>query len=71
MIGLSGNPLSGMTLGPKSNGLLDRAKELEPKNPRVWLVSGMSAMFTPKMFGGGTDKAEQELRKSLDLFDNG
>jgi hypothetical protein len=46
MIGLSGNPLSGMTLGPKSSDLLDRAKEIEPKNPRVWLISGMSAMFT-------------------------
>jgi tetratricopeptide (TPR) repeat protein len=69
MIGLSGNPLSGMTLGPKSSGLLDRAKEMEPKNPRVWLVSGMSATFTPKMFGGGTDKAEQDLRKAIALFE--
>jgi tetratricopeptide (TPR) repeat protein len=69
MLGLSNNPLSGMTLGPKSSGLLDRAKELEPKNPRVWLVSGMSAMFTPKMFGGGSDKAEQDLRKALTFFE--
>ena len=69
MIGLSGNPLSGMTLGPKSSGLLDRAKEMEPKNPRVWLISGMSAMFTPKMFGGGTDKAEQDLKKAIALFE--
>jgi tetratricopeptide (TPR) repeat protein len=58
-----------MTLGPKSSGLLDRAKEMEPKNPRVWLVSGMSATFTPKMFGGGTDKAEQDLRKAIALFE--
>ncbi|HUQ84008.1 MAG TPA: tetratricopeptide repeat protein [Gemmatimonadaceae bacterium] len=69
MIGSSGNPLSGMTLGPKAGGLLDRAKEMEPKNPRVWLISGMSAMFTPKMFGGGTDRAEQELRKAIALFE--
>ena len=69
MIGLSGNPLSGMTLGPKSSDLLDRAKEIEPKNPRVWLISGMSAMFTPKMFGGGTDKAEADLRKAIALFE--
>lgn len=69
MIGLSGNPLSGMTLGPKSSGLLDRAAELEPNNPRVWLIRGMSAMFTPKMFGGGTDKAERDLRKAIELFD--
>ena len=69
IIGSSGNPMSGMTLGPKASGLLDRAKELEPKNPRVWLVSGMSAMFTPKMFGGGTDKAEQDFRKALTYFE--
>jgi len=69
MIGLSGNPLSGMTLGPKSSGLLDRAKEIEPKNPRVWLISGMSAMFTPKMYGGGTNKAEKDLRKAVALFE--
>jgi len=69
-IGLSSNPLAGMTLGPKSSGLLDRAKETEPKNPRVWLISGMSAMFTPKMFGGGADKAEQDLRKAITLFES-
>ena len=68
-IGVSNNPLAGMMLGPKSAGLLDRAKELEPKNPRVWLISGMSAMFTPKMFGGGSDKAEQDLRKAIVLFE--
>ena len=69
MIGLSGNPLSGMTLGPKSSGFADRAMELEPKNPRVWLIRGMSAMFTPKTFGGGTDKAEHDLKKAIELFD--
>ena len=68
LIGLSGNPLAGMTMGPKSAGLVDRAMELEPKNPRVWLIRGMSAMFTPKMFGGGTDKATRDLRKAIELF---
>ena len=69
MIGLSGNPLSGMTLGPKSSELLDRAKEIEPKNPRVWLISGISARFTPKTFGGGADRAEQDLRKAIAMFE--
>ena len=67
-IGLSRNPLSSMTVGPRARGLLDRAKEMEPRNPRVWLISGMSAMFTPKMFGGGADKAERDLRKAVELF---
>ena len=69
MIGASGNPLSGMTLGPKASGLVDRAMEIDPKNPRVWLIRGMSAMFTPKMFGGGTDKAELDLQKAIELFE--
>ncbi|HEX6053240.1 MAG TPA: tetratricopeptide repeat protein [Gemmatimonadaceae bacterium] len=68
LIGLSSNPLSGMTLGPKASGLIERAMELEPNNPRVWLVRGISSMFTPKMFGGGTDKAERDLRKAAELF---
>jgi len=68
LIGLSGNPLAGMTMGPKASGLVDRAMELEPTNPRVWLIRGMSAMFTPKMFGGGTDKAARDLRKAIELF---
>jgi tetratricopeptide (TPR) repeat protein len=69
MIGLSSNPLAGMTLGPKAGGLLERAKELDPKNPRVWLISGQSAMFTPKMFGGGLDKAEQDFRKAITFYE--
>ncbi len=68
LIGLSGNPLTGMTLGPKASGLVDRAMEVDPKNPRVWLIRGKSAMFTPKLFGGGTDKAERDLRKAAELF---
>jgi tetratricopeptide (TPR) repeat protein len=26
-------------------------------------------LFTPKMFGGGSDKAEQDLRKAIVLFE--
>jgi tetratricopeptide (TPR) repeat protein len=70
IIGLSGNPLSGMRLGPKSGALMDRAKDLEPTNPRVWMLSGMSAIFQPKAFGGGMGRAEQELRKAIALFEN-
>ena len=68
LIGASGSPLSGMTLGPKATDLIDRAVELEPKNPRVWLIRGISAMHTPRMFGGGAEKAERDLRKAIELF---
>jgi tetratricopeptide (TPR) repeat protein len=65
---IGSNPLRGMTLGPKSSSAMDRAVELGPNNPRVWLMRGMSAMFTPAMFGGGESKAEAYLMKAIALF---
>jgi len=58
----------GMTLGPKASKALKRASELEPDNPRVVLQSGISAFFTPKTFGGGIEKAEENLRRAQQLF---
>lgn len=60
--------IRGMTLGPRANAALDRASEIDATNPRVLLIQGVSAFNTPAMFGGGTDKAEQFLRRSLDRF---
>jgi tetratricopeptide (TPR) repeat protein len=69
MIGTSGNQMiAGMRLGPKSSTLLDRAVALGPSNPRVWLLKGISSYHAPRMFGGGRDKAEQELRKAIQLY---
>jgi tetratricopeptide (TPR) repeat protein len=65
---LINNPLRGMTLGPRSGSAMDRAIELGPRNPRVWMLRGVGAMFTPAMFGGGTDKAAEYLRKAIALF---
>jgi tetratricopeptide (TPR) repeat protein len=62
------NPLRGMTLGPRSGNAMDRAIELGPRNPRVWMLRGVGAMFTPAMFGGGVDKSEEYLRKAIALF---
>lgn len=66
MIGSS--PIKGMTLGPRSGSQMERALELGPNNPRVWLLRGIGAMNTPAMFGGGLDKAEEYLTKSILLY---
>jgi tetratricopeptide (TPR) repeat protein len=66
MIGSS--PLKGMTLGPRAGAQMERALELDPSNPRVWLMRGVGAMNTPEMFGGGLEKAEEYLVKSIALF---
>ena len=58
----------GMTLGPRASGALDRAAGIESGNPRVLLLQGVSAFNTPAIFGGGTDKAEGFLRRSLERF---
>jgi tetratricopeptide (TPR) repeat protein len=65
---IGSNPLKGMTLGPRSNSETEKAVELGPDNPRVWLVRGIGAMNTPAMFGGGLGKAEEYLKKSITLF---
>jgi tetratricopeptide (TPR) repeat protein len=68
MIGTS--PIKGMTLGPRSGAQMERALELGPDNPRVWLMRGIGAINTPAMFGGGLDKAEEYIVKSIALFSN-
>jgi tetratricopeptide (TPR) repeat protein len=70
MIGTSRNPITPMRLGPKSSSLMERAVSLEPSNPRVWLLRGISAFHTPSMWGGGLDKAAEYLDKALGLFAN-
>ena len=65
----SGNPLAGMRFGPASSSQMDRAVELGPNNPRVWFLKGVGALYTPAMWGGGVDKAEQFLLKALALFE--
>lgn len=69
MIGMSQNPLTAMRLGPRADAAMDRAFELGPQNPRVWLMRGVGNMFKPKLFGGGADKAEVDIRKAILLFD--
>lgn len=64
----TGNPASGMWLGPRSNSAMDRAVALGPRNPRVWLLRGVGAFNAPSMWGGGNDKARDYLTRALALF---
>jgi tetratricopeptide (TPR) repeat protein len=68
LIGTSRNPLDGMRLGPRSSSLMEQAEAAGPQNPRVWLLRGMNAMYTPGMFGGGMDRAEASLQRALTLL---
>jgi tetratricopeptide (TPR) repeat protein len=67
-IALDPNPINAMRLGPRADDAIERARELGPGNPRVWLLSGVGLMFKPALFGGGLGKAERDLRKAIELF---
>lgn len=65
-IGLT--PWLGITLGAKSAGEMETARKLAPENPRNELISGISAFFTPRLFGGGQEKAQAALERAVTLF---
>jgi tetratricopeptide (TPR) repeat protein len=65
---ISLNPMLGMSLGMRSGTLIGQAFSLEPENPRISLIAGQSAYYTPEMFGGGKDKAKQHLLKAIEYF---
>jgi hypothetical protein len=48
---------------------LTKAKAINPENPRIYYLKGVSLFYTPKMFGGGTKKAKEYFDKATPLFE--
>ncbi len=61
-------PQLAMTNGMQSAKEIEKAKKLDPANPRVYMIDGTGKLYTPKMFGGGVDKAISLFEKSAELF---
>jgi len=61
-----------MTRAPTQTGeaieLLEKAKALDPSNPRPWFVHGQNTLFTPAFFGGGEKNAKPLLEKAMSLY---
>lgn len=57
-----------MQPGARAASEIERAVELGPNNPRVWLLRGTNALFTPAMWGGGDERALEALQKAVQLF---
>lgn len=63
------NPmLRGAKMGTQSEQYINLAIQADPDNPRPYLVRGMGKYYTPKIFGGGKDKAIPFLEKALEKF---
>ncbi|MGH7490865.1 MAG: tetratricopeptide repeat protein [bacterium] len=66
---IGGNPMLGMTLGPKSSAEIGTALRLEPENPRVVMLDAISKYYTPAMFGGDRDLALAGFKRSAEIFE--
>jgi hypothetical protein len=47
---------------------LQQGMRLDPNNPRLYYLQGMTLFNTPEQFGGGKEKAKPVFEKSLALF---
>lgn len=64
-----GDPMNRyMTYGPQANEALQKAKEMDPNNPRVYLLEGEDKFQTPEQYGGNKEEAKTLFNKSKDLF---
>ncbi|MFB9292381.1 hypothetical protein [Persicitalea jodogahamensis] len=57
-----------MTEGPRFEESLQKAKTLNPDNPRIYLMQGSSLYYTPEQFGGGKKVAKPVLEKAMEKF---
>jgi hypothetical protein len=68
---ISVNPmLRGAKFGGKSNEMSAKAKELDPSNPRPYLLQGQGKYYTPVQFGGGKDKALPVLEEAVAKYES-
>src|ERR1051325_10630323 len=57
-----------MTYGPQATAALDKAKEMDPNNPRVYLLEGEDKFQTPEQHGGSKTEAKVLFDKSKLLY---
>jgi len=55
--------------GPASSENIEKAKQLDPTNPRPVLLEGQAKFFTPEAFGGGKAVAKPLFEKAIPMFD--
>jgi hypothetical protein len=59
----------GAKFGKLSSSMLDSAQKYNPENPRIYLTRAQGVYYTPKMFGGGKDRAKPIFQEAATKFD--
>jgi hypothetical protein len=63
------DPMKGMSVLGEANALIDKAKSINPGNPRIYLEQAEAIYNMPVEFGGGKDKAMPILLVAKEKFD--
>jgi len=58
----------GQQYGPESGMQIQKAKQINPENPRVYLLEGQALYYTPEQFGGDKAKAKEILQVALQKY---
>lgn len=58
-----------MTYGPQAAQALQKARALNPENPRVFLLEAQDKYFTPEQFGGSKTEAKKLFEQALQKYD--
>jgi tetratricopeptide (TPR) repeat protein len=63
------DPLKAPSLGKKSMQANEKAMELDPEEPQVWLEKANMDYYRPAVFGGSKRKAVPSYEKAVALFE--
>ena len=67
---ISVNPLTrAQKYGSQASGFREKAKVLDPSNPRLYYLERVTLFYTPTSLGGGKNKAKVCFEKALLLFE--
>ena len=58
-----------MTNGPLATEALQKAKSLNPENPRVYLLEGQDKFYTPEQYGGSKTEAKALFEQSIKKYE--
>ena len=56
------------TFGAEASNDLKKSEDMDPNNPRIYYLRGMSLFNTPPAYGGGKDKAKPLFEKAVALY---
>jgi hypothetical protein len=58
-----------MKYGPLFTNIVNKAKELDPTNPRPDFIYAQNILYTPAQFGGGKEKAIPLFKEAMEKFE--